>query len=32
MKLKKFNLPETFQQPEDHLGSYQDELVLPKRL
>jgi len=25
-------LPETFQQLEDHLDSYQDELVLPKDL
>lgn len=26
------NLPGTFQQQEDHLDSYQDELVLPKDL
>ena len=26
------NLPETFQQQEDHLDSYQDELVLPTDL
>lgn len=26
------NLPETFQQLEDHLDFYQDELVLPKEL